>query len=311
MQTQPVIHSYTSSTIMAHSPPQTQELNRPLPRPIEGSAPARPYRRVTVALILAVAALILALWVWGTPPGIYGKAEAIGYAICHRIADRSFLVDGRPLPLCVRCMGIYLGVLTGLGLLVAGRRSHASLLPPKSVLAMMAAFVLLLAADGLNSYLHLFPGYEGPYEPRNWLRLVSGSLTGLAMINLILPVFNAVVWARPQPERALRSWQEMGGLILVVLLLDALVMTQNPTVLLVLGLLTATGPVIVLTMVWTILFLSFTRRENCARSWRDLVIPLIAGVAITFLMIGGIDAVRFLLTGTWDGFDFSSITPAL
>ncbi len=263
-----------------------------------------------MGLILALAALILALWVLGTPPDIHGKADAIGYAICHRIADRSFLVDGRPLPLCVRCTGIYLGVLTGLGLLVAGRRGRASRLPPKSVLLMMAAFVLLMGLDGLNSYLHLFPGYHGPYAPQNWLRLITGSLTGLAMINLILPVFNAVVWTRPQPARALRSWRDMGGLMLVVVLLDALVLLENPSLLLFLGLLTATGPVIVLTMVWTILFLSFTRRENSARSWRDLAIPVIAGVAITFLMIGGIDAVRFLLTGTWDGFDFSSITPA-
>ena len=159
----------------------------------------------------------------------------------------------------------------------------------------------------MNSFLTLFPGYPAPYQPQNWLRLITGSLAGLTMINVIYPIFNLSLWRRPNPARTLRSLREFGGVLLVVLLVDAIVLLGNPTALFVLGLISAAGPVVVLTMVWTILFVSMTRRENSAHTWRDLVVPVLAGVAITFVMIGGIDAARFAWTGTWDGFDFSAL----
>ncbi len=295
---------------MAHLPGKTQDVKVSASPPRPALLPDRPYSRATLWLILALAALVMALWLLGTPAGLQGKADAIGYAVCHRIADRSFQVNGRPLPLCVRCTGVYLGALGGLAILLAAGRGRASRLPGRSALAVMGLFVVLTSVDGLNSYLHLFPGYVGPYEPQSWLRLVTGSLAGLSMIHLIGPVFNAVAWARPDPRPVLRSVGELGGMLVVIFLLDALVLLENPTVLLVLGLLTAAGPVIVLTMVWTVIVLSFTRRENSARSWADLAVPLIAAFTLTFLMIGGIDAVRYLLTGTWDGFDLSAFAPA-
>ncbi len=75
------------------------------PLPLRADAP-RPYRRTAVALLAALTGLIMALWWLGTPPGLAGKADAVGYAVCHRIADRSFHVDGVQLPLCVRCTGM-------------------------------------------------------------------------------------------------------------------------------------------------------------------------------------------------------------
>lgn len=266
----------------------------------------RPYSRLMVWLVLASAALIFALWLLGTPGGVLGKADAVGYAICHRIEERSFIVNDRPLPLCARCTGIYLGVMTGFAILAASARRRAGLMPPVRVLVILALFVVAMGLDGVNSYLHLFPGYEGPYEPTNWLRLISGSLTGLTMINIIYPVFNTTIWARPVRQRTLQSLRTLSGMILVVGLVDTLVLLEHPVVLLVFGLVSAAGPVLILTMVWTILFVTVSRRENTAMHWRDLVIPVLAGLAITFLMLGAIDAARFMWTGTWAGFDFST-----
>src|SRR3972149_3375635 len=64
-------------------------------------------------LILAAIAL-LGAWLILTPEGVLGKADAIGYSVCHRIAERSFTIAGRQMPLCARCTGMYLGMLTGL-----------------------------------------------------------------------------------------------------------------------------------------------------------------------------------------------------
>jgi len=51
------------------------------------------------------ALLVLAAFLFITPPGLLGKADGIGYAVCHRIDERSFHLFGRQLPLCARCTG--------------------------------------------------------------------------------------------------------------------------------------------------------------------------------------------------------------
>src|SRR5689334_17781875 len=83
-----------------------------------------PENRLTI--IAAVLLLVVStIWVYLTPEGVLGKADAVGYAVCHRITVRSFLFpDGRQLPLCARCSGMFLGVLVGLfgpGLLLRRR----------------------------------------------------------------------------------------------------------------------------------------------------------------------------------------------
>jgi hypothetical protein len=80
-------------------------------------------RRVVFGSAAILAGLIIGLWLLGTPPGILGKADAIGYAVCHRIAERSFHTHDRPLPLCARCTGMYLGVIAGLAYFAEATRA--------------------------------------------------------------------------------------------------------------------------------------------------------------------------------------------
>jgi uncharacterized membrane protein len=51
------------------------------------------------------AAIAVAIWLYVAPPGLLGKLDALGYAICHRIDARSFQLGERQLPLCARCTG--------------------------------------------------------------------------------------------------------------------------------------------------------------------------------------------------------------
>ena len=71
-------------------------------------------RKSTIALVAVVAAVVLAAWLVNTPPGILGKADAVGYAVCHRIDERSFHIGDRQVALCARCTGMYLGAVLGL-----------------------------------------------------------------------------------------------------------------------------------------------------------------------------------------------------
>ncbi len=264
-----------------------------------------PPRRVPpwLAILVMVAALaVLGVWLVETPPGVLGKADAIAYAICHRIAVRSFQVDGVPLPLCARCTGIYLGVMTSLFVLIARGRSRVSQLPAPKLMVVLGIFVGIMGVDGVNSYIHLFPGGTGIYEPQNWLRLVTGMYCGIAMFNFMYPVFNGTVWHEPQEARGLNNLRDLAVLCAVAAVVIVLVLIQQPALLWIAGYLSTFGVILMLTMIGVVIFVSIFRLDRSATRWRDLAIPVLAGLTMAFILVGGIDFVRLMLTGTWNGF---------
>lgn len=253
-------------------------------------------------LVAIAAVVVLVVWAMGTPTGLDGKLDAIGYAICHQIPARSFLVNGIPMPLCARCTGIYLGVMISFLISVASGRTRVSRWPPRRVIFALAVFVVIMGIDGVNSYFHLFPGFTGIYEPHNWLRLVTGMYCGIAMFQFIYPVFNATVWRQPDPGRSLNDLRELAGLCAAAAMVIILVLSERPVFLWVFGVLSTFGVVMMLTMIGTVLFLSLTRLARTANRYRDLAIPLLAGLTLAMLEIGLIDIVRLALTHTWSGF---------
>ncbi len=262
----------------------------------------RPYARPTIWALAVLGGVILTLWLAGTPPGVLGKADAVGYAICHRIEARTFHAHDRPLPLCARCTGIYLGVITALVIIAARGRLRAARLPGIPVLAVMVALGLTYAVDGLNSYLSIFAFYTPPYQPHNTLRLLTGLSFGLALITIVLPVINAIAWRAPQDAAPVASLRELAALYAAAAGVAVAVLLQIDALLVVLGLISALGVVLMFVIIGAVLFLTLTRRENTLTRWRDLAFPALAGLTFAVAVIGGIDLVRYLFTGTWDGF---------
>jgi uncharacterized membrane protein len=260
------------------------------------------YSRITAWIVAVLGGLIVGVWLFGTPPGLLGKADAVGYAVCHRIAVRSFHVHDRPLPLCARCTGTYLGVITGLLTFAAQGRLRAGRLPRIRILLALLVGVAAYGIDGLNSYLSLFDAYTPIYQPTNTLRLITGYAFGLAMIAVVVPVFNMMVWREPQPAAPLRSMKELATLVAFSALVIAAVLIQVPALLIAFGLISAAGVLVMFCVVGCALFLTLTGHENSAARWRDLVIPALAGLVFAVSVIGAIDAVRYLFTGTWNGF---------
>jgi uncharacterized membrane protein len=259
---------------------------------------------VAAALLLAV----IVAWAWLTPPGLLGKADAVGYAVCHRITLRSFLFpDGRQLPMCARCSGTFLGVLVGLlgpGLLLGRRRAAA--FPPAVIMAIMLGMSALWAFDGANSFLTLIPSDKLPrlYEPTNFLRLLTGMFHGITMGGLVLPVANSVLWADPADRPVIEKWWHLAllygaGALLIVMLLSGLAVFLYP-----LALLSAVGTVSVLAAINVVMVTSIMRRENAARTLADALPLILLGLALAFVLIGGIDALRYAMFRTWDGFVF-------
>lgn len=229
-------------------------------------------------------------------------ADYAGYALCHRITERSFTVAGRQFPLCARCTGMYLGIaLTFLVLVLAGRGRRAEL-PPLRVLLVLGAFIGLMGVDGLNSYSHFFPEAPHLYEPQNWLRLVTGMGTGLAMGIVLLPVLAQTVWLKPEWRRGVSSGRELAGLLLLAAIVIGLLLRNQPALSYVLAIVSAAGVLLILSALNTMLLLIVLRRDGQARRWQEAARPLLVGLFVALAQIGTISAVRFALTGTMTGF---------
>ncbi|GAP13823.1 predicted membrane protein [Longilinea arvoryzae] len=259
-------------------------------------------RLKTAAKLLLIAAILalLVLWLRFTPPGLLGKADAVGYAVCHRIDLRSFHLGSRPLPLCARCSGMYLGALaSAIYQLRKGRRGG---LPPRKLWLPLGLLGLAFAVDGTNSYLHFFPGFQGLYEPNNTLRLISGTGLGLLIPTLLLPAFHQTAWAELDPRPALDSWRSLAGLLLAGAGVVLLMLSGNPLILYPLALLSSATVLAILSTCYGLLVLIVVRGDGQARSLRDLWLPLVVGFAIALLQTFAIDWLRLTFTGTWNGF---------
>jgi len=260
-------------------------------------------------LLVPLAALIVfAVWFSFTPPGLLGKADAIGYAICHRIGERSFHIGDRQLPLCARCTGEFYAAAVSL-LFFAIFSKRQSGMPGWKLGAPLLLFLIAFGIDGSNSYLYLLKSTAGGaldnipnlYTPNNTLRLLTGSGMGIALASILYPAFNQSSWKDPDPRRAL-DWKKLAALIVTVLLVDLAVLTESPIVLLPIAILSILGVLALLVTVFSMVWVLIMRQENEFTTLKQMWMPFLAGTTLAFLMISVIDLLRFRLTGTWGGF---------
>jgi uncharacterized membrane protein len=252
-------------------------------------------------MVVAVAAIAVVSWLLNTPAGVLGKADAIGYAVCHRIDGHSLHLGDRQFPLCARCTGMYLGALTGLVGMVLMGRGRAAGMPRRRVMVLLVGFMALMGVDGLNSYATFFPGLPHLYEPQNWLRLITGLGNGLFLAALVLPVLNQTLWRDWEPRPVLGNLRELLVLVAAAAVVAVLVLSDNVVVLYPLALLSALGVVALVVALNTTLLLIGLRRENRVGGWAGAVLPLLAGFTLALIEIGAVDAVRFAIFHTWGG----------
>lgn len=272
-------------------------------------AVAQPRFQQILKWIIPLAALLaFSAWFFIAPPGLLGKADAIGYAICHRIDERSFQIGDRQLPLCARCTGEFNAAAISLLFLafVSGKRSG---MPGWKLGAPLLLFLAAFAIDGSNSYLYLLKQTSGDalanipnlYTPNNTLRLITGSGMGIALASILFPAFNQTVWQKADPDRAL-DWKKLGMMVGIIGLVDLLILTDNHIMLYTVSILSVLGVLALLVIVFSMAWLLIMRQENAFNSLREMWMPFLAGTTLAFLMITAIDLLRLTLTGTWGGF---------
>ena len=261
--------------------------------------PTSPRWPVLTAVLVLLAVLTWLFFALLPPSSILGKADVVGYGICHRIPERSFFLNGHQLPLCARCTGTFLGVVVGLTALLLLRRGRASGMPPISVLAILVMFTALWAFDGLNSYLTFFPGAPHLYEPQNWLRLTTGMLNGITLLAFAFPIFNFTLWREPSQERVIKSLWELVALLPVLALLTWIIQAQIGFLLYPLAILSSLGVLLMLTIINSMIAAVVLRREGYAQTWLQALTPLTIGAALAILEITGMVLLRAYLTIAW------------
>jgi len=266
-----------------------------------------PAIRVSRWLVPLAAVIVFGIWFYIAPPGLLGKADSIGYAICHRIDERSFQIFGRQLPLCARCTGEFYAAGITL-LLLAFVSPRKSGMPGWKLGAPLFIFFLAFGIDGSNSYLYLIKQTSGTlsnipnlYIPNNTLRLFTGSGMGIALASILFPAFNQSAWKTFDPNPAL-GWKKLTAIIGTIFVGDLLILTESPVILYPIAIISVLGVFALLIIVFSMVWVLIMRTENTFDSIKQMWIPLLAGTTLALLMISVIDLLRFKLTGTWGGF---------
>jgi len=182
-------------------------------------------------------------------------------------------------------------------------RGRKAGMPPRRYLALFGLFLGAFALDGGNSYLHLFPGAPGLYQPQNWLRLITGTGMGLGIAVILMPVIHQTLWQQYDPEPALKSWKDLLPLVLLGGMVDLLVLNGNLLFMYPLALFSAFTVLLILTLVYTVVWTMLMKQENRFTKLQGLWVPLLAGFTTALLQLALFDAGRFWLTGTWAGFN--------
>lgn len=229
-------------------------------------------------------------------------ADYAGYTVCHRLTAHSFVFAGRQMPLCARCSGMYLGIALVFSVLLLAGRWRWSEMPPLSILLAFGFMLGVMGIDGLNSYSHFFPDGPHLYEPQNWLRLVTGMGTGIAMGSVAFPALAQTLWKRQVRRPSIASWRELAGILGLALVVILLVLSNQAGLLYVLSLVSALGVVAILTTINTVMMLLVLRREGRAQRLTQVIGPLLIGLCLALLQIAIVSYARYALTGTMTGF---------
>ena len=275
---------------------------------MEQISPTSQTKTLTRWLIPLAIIIVFSFWLYNAPPGLLGKADAIGYAVCHRIGERSFHIGERQLPLCARCTGeFYAAGITLLFLAITSKKKAG--MPGWKLGAPLLLFLIAFGVDGSNSYLYLlkqtsngpFGNIPNLYIPNNTLRLFTGSGMGIALASIVFPAFNQSTWKIYDPSPAL-DWKKLGALIGIIFVINLLILTEIEFILFPIALLSVLGVLALLIIVFSMAWLLMMRSENAFDSLPQMWLPFLAGTTLAFILITAIDLLRFNLTGTWGGF---------
>jgi hypothetical protein len=125
---------------------------------------------------------------------------------------------------------------------------------------------------------------------------------GVCLGAVIYPIFNQSVWSDWTGKPSLGGARQFILLVLSLAISNLIVLSGIPILLYPLAIISAFMVFVVLSMVYTIVWLMIAGRENTCMSLNELKLPLLVGLAIALAQIMMMDGLRYLWSGTWLGF---------
>ena len=107
---------------------------------------------------------------------IVAFAYAVGSVICHQLPERSFFIDGRQLPVCARCLGLYVSGAGGIFGWVAVKRARGW----RGIALTPRVALLIVAAAAVPTALSYAGGVTGVWPGSNLTRALLAVPLGLA-----------------------------------------------------------------------------------------------------------------------------------
>jgi uncharacterized membrane protein len=250
-----------------------------------------PWRYLFLGLL---AALLLGLLAW---PGtaLNWKMYAVVHGVCAQVHNVD--VGGVQLPLCARNTGIYSSYLVTTLYLLALGRGRAAKLPPLPVTIVLGLFVVVMAVDGFNSmFRDLFLAHL--YTPRNELRTLTGIGLGVALAVAMLVIMNLALRREPDAEqRVMRGWIELGGALLLNLLVLAAIYGNVALMYWPIAVLAWLGIVGILFVVNLLVVALAMRYDGAVTHVAQLARPATVALVVTLAMLGSMSWLRFWLEG--------------
>jgi uncharacterized membrane protein len=246
--------------------------------------------------LLVFSFVLLLFWLSLTPPGLFGKMRAIGYSVCHQIPSHSFKIGSSEFPICSRCIGMYLGVFSGILVLFLQRKKL--FFPSKQQFIFLGLLIIAWLIDGINSFMNSNRGITFLYPPSNLLRFITGFGMGLCIAITIHFLFSYVVWK----NRANRTTLKRSAIIqmtIAFILSLLLVLWENETLMKLLAYISVSTIVVLLTTLYTIFWIIILHKENSFNKLKEIILTANAGFILALGQIFLLDSVRLALTGTW------------
>jgi hypothetical protein len=125
---------------------------------------------------------------------------------------------------------------------------------------------------------------------------------GIAISGFYYPLMGQTFWHNANLDRSLAETRELLVMLGGAILIGFLGLTGNPLILYPLILLSTGGLMVLLTLLYTVVWILLTRKENSFQHWGDLRWWIVAGFGTALFQIALIDFIRFSITGTWSGF---------
>ena len=246
-------------------------------------------RAVTDAAPLVVP-IAIALVFAAAPWDVDSKLRLALSGLCAQRPGHSFFVDGAPLPLEARMLGIFAGFAGSVAVSWLAGGWRRSGLPRGFSAVAVALMIGALAVDGLNALVY-DQGMPHLYVPSNELRLATGLLCGIALAVLIAPVVSWAFWRQREPTQLFASRGDVGRVVVAIVGIALLVLSGAPGRL-ALSLVALLSAVFSFWLVNTYMAVVLWQGAGSADDWRDIAWSGAVGFLLTAAELWALAALR-------------------